>query len=68
MKNIMLVFVSDLKAEKAPVHYQIFDETIDCVQTNASAVIYMQKLLLHCLSAFRLLTNMAQMDLSFTYS
>ena len=45
MKNIMLVFVSDLKAEKAPVHYQIFDETIDCVQTNESAVIYMQKLL-----------------------
>ncbi|MCH3960189.1 MAG: TM1812 family CRISPR-associated protein [Selenomonas sp.] len=45
MKHIMLVFVSDLKAEKAPVHYQIFDETIDCVQTNESAVIYMQKLL-----------------------
>ncbi len=47
MKNIMLLFLSDVKpfALKAPKHYELWGRSVDCIQTNESAVLYMQEFL-----------------------
>lgn len=36
MKNIMLLFLSDVKpfALKAPKHYELWGRSVDCIQTN----------------------------------
>ena len=45
MKNIAIAFASpvNLKSIQNPNQYQIFGENYDCIQTNESALIYLQR-------------------------